>query len=126
MSQAGLNKITLYENRNLIINFGIFTVTNSGNIIELTDRPKIIIEPKFTNVLLTLSAQLNDLNQPVIDMINNSVYGWVAKFDYLDLTTKIIETPFFNADFTDLKSNVSNSRSINLKAWNKRGLITFN
>ena len=125
MEQAGLYKITLYENKDLLINYDLFSISNSGEIIELENRPKLEIEPEKGVIKYKIFEQLNDLNQPNIDIINNTIYGWIAKFDFLDNTTKIIDKAFFKEQMTALNTNNSNSREINLETWSKRELIAF-
>ena len=123
--QAGLYRAILTEAKNLSINYSTFAISG-GDEIMLNTKPVLTIESNDTLYNYTLSAQLNDLTQPQIDQINDSIYGWIAKLEFFDLTTKIIERPFFALKNTDVKTNVSHSRMITLNSWNRQGLIAFN
>lgn len=126
MIQAGLANIILYENKNLSINYDTFTVVTGGETILLNTRPKLEIEPRAVNITYKIKAQLNDLIQFEVDKINNSIYGWIAVFQYLDGSDKIIERPFFKMVNAAIQTNTSHSREIELESWNRQGLIAFN
>lgn len=126
MNQAGINKITLFENRNLAINYTTFSITTDGHIIELGNFAKLNIDPGVIVINYLIEAQINDLQPSGIQPITSSIYGWIAKFDFLDNTTKIIERSFIAPEYSKLDNNTSNSRNIELISWNKQGLIKFN
>ena len=125
MTQAGLHKITLYENKEVLINFDTFDIITQGQQIELNDFPKLIIDPQSVNINYKISAQLDNFDQELVNNINDSVYGWIALFEFLDLEKKIVEKPFFRLVNSDLDTNIANVRTINLESWNRQGLIAF-
>lgn len=124
--QAGLKKITLYENKNAIINYDTFSIITDGNVIEIEHFPELIVTPDLVVINYKIFAQLNDLNKEDVDTINDSVYGWIAQFEFHDLTTKVVDRPFFREEMSNLNTNISHSRKINLESWNRQGLIDFN
>ena len=125
MIQAGLHKITLYENNSLHINYDSFEITSSGDIIELSENPKILIDPQAVNINYRIEARIDGFSNEITEKINNSTYGWIAKLDFFNLETKVIEKPFIRPQANDLNNNISNSRIIELEAWNRQGLIPF-
>jgi len=112
--QAGIQRIVLTEAK------------IGGESITLDQRPQLEIEPKEVINNYTISAQINDLQPTEIEQIERSIYGWLAKFYFLDLSIKTVDKPFFNLQNTEIKTNVSNSRIIKLSTWSKLGLIASN
>ena len=109
--QAGLYSITLTENK------------QGGEVIVLDKSLKLNIVPSIRGFEFSLSAQIDDLQAIEIEQINNSIVGWLASFNFNDLTTKTVNNPFLNIQNTAINTNVSHSRNINLKTWSKQGLI---
>jgi hypothetical protein len=125
MTQAGLNKITLFENRDLSINYTTHAIATAGQVIELPDFATLDIDPNAIVINYSISAQILDLQPVELASLTQSIYGWIAKFDFLDNTTKIIERAFIKPELSELDNNTSNSRTFELISWNRQGLIKF-
>lgn len=126
MKQSGINKIILFENRSLSIDYDNFSISTGGEVVEIFNFPKLTIEPGVINVKYEINFQVDDLTPDDVEKINNSIYGWIAKIYFLDRSVKLIEKPFFNLTASEINTNSSHSRNITLQSWNRLGLIPFN
>lgn len=117
MYQAGINRITLYENKSLNFEFwnsfdnnAITNITNEGEIIvvENNQQPEYeIIINKFEREItfdLNLKFLLMGLLNSNIDLhrqLSNSIYGWCALIEFYDG-----EIRFYNVPLTMSKSGI--------------------
>lgn len=110
ISQAGIYKLTLLENKELVIvrdsNKNITAITTSGETIELNtddNRPnyKNDLDSGDNNVVLNehikefIISSLTEESFDEIEQLNNSIYGWIPIIEFMDNQKYIINTPFF-------------------------------
>ncbi len=132
--QAGVYKITLYENNDLILVYSevddntILSLGNITNTIEIdnddceTQEINYSFEHqrsannrlKYLNTISWLLIGLNDSNLDTISQLKKSIYGWIAKIDFYNGDRKIIDNPF-RFIMSSIDNNESNSYMIELK-----------
>ncbi len=130
MDQAGLNKITFYENDGFSITFNasgeVTAMSTTGDTIELEycdnmPKLKMNVTPGNNNILLydySLNANINDLTtanfQEIQDLLNNTS-GWIPKFDFNNGKSKVVNQCFKASNIDELDNNVSNTFKTFLK-----------
>ncbi|MCP4764346.1 MAG: hypothetical protein GY870_21410 [archaeon] len=109
MEQAGLYKINLYENKGVSVTYDsekdISSLTNSGEVLDFETN---LNKNKFSdnlssannNLLLNeyvIGIELNGIASAMelLEKLNNSIYGWIPVFEFMDGQKKTILTPFF-------------------------------
>ena len=131
ISQAGIAKITLYENKGFTFlydsegNIILSSISNTGDTLEFVTEDNSIklsnkIEPAGNNTILndyTLMLVLDGLEQTTFDKIEkfrSSIYGWIPVIEFMDNQTKLINVPFFEkVDSVD--TQVSHTFNIEMK-----------
>jgi hypothetical protein len=139
MEQAGIYKITLYENKGVSILYNsdgsIYSLENTGDTIEITNeqKPFMNITPnRSRNNKLSFTYNLNfniyKISKTVtaeINQLKKSVYGWLAKINYYNQDIKFLNTPLF-FDSSNINNNSANYYPITLnnRTSSKQKLIT--
>jgi hypothetical protein len=125
MKQAGLYKLTLYENKDLQVVYNslgqVQSVSTSGSTTVISEEAK----PKYN---LNLSEAANndllashsfeflnyDLDNEILNVqLSTSIYGFIPVYELNDGKKYIILSPFF-ASIGDLDSQVSHSWPVTL------------
>ena len=132
MEQAGLNKITLYENKDIVYHYPdtsnpyeIDSISNSGDIITFdlcTEMPQLNFKssPAENNELFqlyNLIITLDGLQQSILDKIqtiSESIYGWVPYLEFMNATKQVIPVPFWTNKVNDLNTSTSHHFVLNL------------
>jgi len=132
IEQAGIYRVTLYENKGLSIIFidnnTVRNVTTSGAtiVIENSDCETMNIKLefehrraasnklKYLNTLSWILLGLTDDNIDLIAQLKESIYSWVPVIEFYNNDQKIITNPFL-FDGSEIDNNVSNSFNIELK-----------
>jgi len=129
MEEAGVYKITLYENNSVNITYdgsgAITSISTSGDTIDLTNcvnqpRLEVGMNSANNNTLLfdyVISAELHDFSAAsytILEQIYESTYGWIPEIEYYNGTKILINDPFFG-ESNDLDANVSMSYSLEIK-----------
>lgn len=129
ISQAGIYKLDLYENKDFEPNYdsnGLITAfTYGGTVLNLTSNDN---EPKYSNdidsaknnaVINTqkLEFHLDGINKDNIDQIESlqsSIYGFIPVIEFMDRQKYIILTPFFQT-LSSTETQVSHTYKIEMK-----------
>jgi hypothetical protein len=130
MEQAGVYRITLYENKDLTLLFTGDDVTNiisSGAVIPIendnceTQEISLVQQPqRSANNKLKYRSRIDWLlfdysieRLQLINQIKQSIYGWIAKIDFYNSSSKVIPSPlrFIEA----LNDNNSSSFGISIE-----------
>lgn len=110
--QAGINIITLYENKNLSFRFhdeddrdNISALTTDGDTVELENcqQPAFTFETVTNNNNRIMFAynleyyifELTIETIEAIQQVKESIYGWCPLIQYYDGTRKFYNVPFF-------------------------------
>jgi hypothetical protein len=133
MQQAGIYKIEFYENVGVSINYPdisniyeIDSITNIGQTFEFNtdyNRPTLLytIEEAQNNQLLNSYEIKIDIQNITEDTINNieiiteSVYGWLPRFYFMDNQEKFLNVPFFISNFDILETNIDHNFVLNFE-----------
>lgn len=143
MSQAGVYKISLYENKGVSFTypdasdlFSVTGLTNTGEVIEITNDQRIDFDFDIktgdnAKILFdyTLKFFLFDLTVATIQeaqKIKESVYGWLLLVTFYDGTTKFYNVPFFCPDDAPIKIQDSMAFEVTLKNRVPSSLFFFN
>lgn len=129
--QAGIYKISLYENKDLSFDYtGVGSITGinyGGNLIEIensndntcmlslvqTPERNSNNELRYNSTISYILYDYSVENLQVIQKLKQSIYGWIALIEFYNGDLKIINTPL-RFDNSAMK-NESNSFSIELK-----------
>ncbi|MDX1701312.1 MAG: hypothetical protein R3250_11885 [Melioribacteraceae bacterium] len=127
MEQAGINSITLYERKDLVVTrFGsqYTDITNTGEVIEIENcqESKLAIATKINSnnrlsYQYTLSHLIFDLtleNFEKIELLTKSIYGFSPEFNFASGDIKFLNT-CLQFQEAPLDNNVSNSFAISQK-----------
>lgn len=132
--QAGIYRISLYENKDLLFIYSrdtdntIINILNSSTVLEIensdcdttdlgfsfTHRRSGNNTLKYRNSLSWKYIGLTDSNIQLIQQIKQSIYGWVAMIEFYKDEKKIIEQPFKFVN-SSIDNNVSNHYNIELQ-----------
>lgn len=130
MEQAGVYRVTLYENKDLNFVYqagNVVAIVNDGDIINIensdcnTSDIGLVQEPQRNNnnrvkYRSTLNYILYDYSieqLQLIEKIKKSIYGWIAKIEFYNQDTKVIPNPLrFNAANM---TNISNSFAVTIE-----------
>lgn len=124
--QAGLYKLTLYEAKEIGIVYNssgeLVSIVNSGEILSFDTENNTefadALESAFNNLVrndYSIEFKLFGLDQiSIVEQLNNSIYGWVPVFEFMDTQDKALIVPFFGVS-DGVKTNTSHSYKISLK-----------
>jgi len=130
--QAGIYRITLYEAKGLSITYAdaqtIKSITNIGATITLENSDCNTMELGYNfehrrsgnnkltykNAITWKQIGLNNSNLDLINILKQSIYGWVPVLEFYNNSQKIIENPFKFVD-SSIDNNVSNHYNIQLQ-----------
>lgn len=133
MEQAGIFKITLYEDKNLTFTYPDITdentitgVNSEGETIELVqcyDIPKLdfkTLNAENNDIVneYQIIINIDDLTQETFDLIetiSNSLYGWIPVIEQYNNNSFCILTPFKVNEYNDMNTNVSHNFLLTLK-----------
>lgn len=121
MQQSGLNKLTLYENKDFEIVYTegkVQSISNTGDALEFDteNEPKLNqdLGNAFNNDILTayeflfLLYDFDTYAEDVISLLSSSIYGWIPVYEMNDNDKFLILKPFF-AEVGELDTKVSHS-----------------
>lgn len=111
IKQAGVYKITLYENKGFSFDYNvdgsipINSISNNGNVLELTTDSNFA---EYSNGIISagnnaiknrhlIKFQMNGYNQQnlfTLEKIQASIYGWIPVLELMDNQTYLINEPF--------------------------------
>ena len=131
MYQAGIKKITLYENKGISFVFydagdssKITDLSNSGEVITLENlnRPEFDIKVMLSNSGFVLNEYtlnflffgLTLVNFNQLFKLKTSVYGWCVLVEFYDGTIKFYNTPLF-CKKSDIKPHEEMSFTVELE-----------
>ncbi len=126
MEQAGLYKISLHENKGVSITYdsegGISNLTSSGEVLDFeTNLNKFSdnLSNSINNLILNeyvISIEIEGISEAleVITKLNNSIYGWIPVFEFMDKQEKAILTPFFQ-NAPEVNTSVSHTFKVEMK-----------
>lgn len=132
IEQAGIYRITLYENVGIDITYvdskNISAISNTGEVIELEnsdcETSELRLEFDFrqsannkTNYRHSLSVLKYGYDNETLEYfhkITDSIYGWIPKVEFYNGDIKVYTNPFKSLE-TEIDTNVSMSININLR-----------
>ena len=138
MEQAGLYKLDLYENKGVIITWidkeTFSSIANTGIVINVTNDLTPVFsadlsgafnnELKFTYKFNYVLNDLSGVNFAEIEVLSESVYGFLAVGTYQNGKTFLINTPFFGV-FDPVDTQVSHSFKILLETRKPTSALTI-
>jgi len=128
--QAGLYKLKLYEAKDISIAYvdseQISSISNSGEVLEFDTENyntfQDALETAFNNLLrndYSIAFELFGWGQiSIVEKLNNSIYGWVPVFEFMDTQNKVLILPFYGVSGT-VDTNTSHSYNVSLKPRKK-------
>ncbi len=132
IDQAGIYKITLYENKDIVLNFGdskdVKSIANSGDVIEIensndeTNGLKLDFESKqssnnkrkYKHKLTWLKYGYSQEVMNAFETIRNSIYGWIPVINFYNTENRIVLNPFKPIN-SDVNTNISHHFEILLE-----------
>lgn len=132
ITQAGIYKITLYENKNIVLNYSdsktVKSIATGGDIIEIENSNCETSDLRFTiqsrqsannkrTYQHTLIWKRFGYIQDVIDQIEqirNSIYGWIPVINFYNTENRIILNPFKPIDGS-VNTNISHHFELQLR-----------
>jgi len=109
ISQAGIYKLDLYENKEVVLTYDsngdIDSITSSGDVLNFdTDNNspelKNNLESGENNIIINdyeISFHIDSLSQEnfdIIEKLQSSIYGYIPVFEFMDGQKYIINIPF--------------------------------
>ena len=128
--QAGLYKLTLYEAKDISIVWvnseEIDSISNSGEALEFDTENNTqftdALEAAFNNLVINdynIQFGLFGLDKvSIVEKLNNSIYGWIPVFEFMNTQNKALIVPFFGFS-EQVNANTSHSYKISLKPRKK-------
>ena len=131
MEQAGIYRITLYENKGLVFAYSdgsISAIANTGDILEIensncdTSEIKLTQKPqrnrnnklRYKSLISYLIYDYSIEKLQLIETIKKSIYGWVAKIEFYNKNQRVIPSPLRLVK-SSIDNNVSNSFGIDIE-----------
>ena len=132
IEQAGVYKITLYENKDVVLNYidseNIDNITTSGQTIEIENSDDETINLKlefdvsqsdnnktfYKHLLTLIKFGYDNETLEYFNDICDSIYGWIPKIEFYNGDIKVYTNPF-KSNNSDGDTNISMSIGVNLE-----------